>query len=142
MNIFTLILNKKVDLIEQHITTLIDEGCTISGDLKAKNYVRIDGVIEGNVMVEHGLILGEKGIIKGDVKTQDVIIYGTIKGNVQAKQLEIKTTGRIKGSITTQKIQIDMGATYNGVLSMFVEDAKNEILQTRQINEVDTAVLL
>lgn len=126
MDILTLFAKKKVEFREQNISTLIGEGCHINGDIKAKNSIRIDGTVEGNVESEQGLILGEKGVIKGDVKTQEVVVYGTINGNVSSKQLIIKALGKIKGSIVTKNIQIDIGAIYNGYLSMSSDETQPE----------------
>jgi cytoskeletal protein CcmA (bactofilin family) len=62
--------------------------------------------------------LGEKGIIEGNIKSQSVIIYGTVNGNVKTTQLEIKKTGHVNGEITTDTLEIELGAKYNGKLNM------------------------
>ncbi|OCX51428.1 hypothetical protein BEL04_15490 [Mucilaginibacter sp. PPCGB 2223] len=99
------------------ISTLICEGCVIKGDLKAPNFVRIDGQITGDVNIDAGLIVGEKGMINGNINTRELIIYGTVIGNIKAESLKIETTGKINGEIKTQTLQVEMGAVYNGKLS-------------------------
>lgn len=121
MGIFS---SKKPNLSEQNISTLIGEGCVINGHIRAKDYVRIDGMLEGNVTVDLGLILGEKGVINGDVKAQEIIVHGTVNGNLYSEKLEIKFSGRIKGAISTQKIEMEEGAVYNGSISMHPEDSR------------------
>ena len=119
MNIFSIFSKKTVDLSGQNVTTFVGEGCVISGNIKSReDFLRIDGVIEGDVFADHGLILGETGVVNGDVKTQEIVVHGTINGSLHSKQLEIKSSGQIKGSIITHKIQMDMGATYNGLLTI------------------------
>lgn len=108
----------KVAMELQSISTLISEGCIIDGNLKAPAYVRIDGQITGDVMVDEGLILGEKGVIMGNVTTKELVVYGTIDGNLQVASLEIKATGKITGEIRTQILAVENGAVYNGNLSM------------------------
>jgi cytoskeletal protein CcmA (bactofilin family) len=108
----------KVAMELQSISTLISEGCIIDGNLKAPAYVRIDGQITGDVMVDEGLILGEKGVIMGNVTTKELVVYGTIDGNLQVASLEIKATGKITGEIRTQTLAVENGAVYNGNLSM------------------------
>ncbi len=108
----------KVVLDQQAISTLISEGCTIDGNLKAPAFVRIDGNITGDVLVEEGLILGDKGLIQGNVITREMIVYGTIHGNIQTESLQIRSSGKIVGEIKTQTLQVEMGAIYNGNLSM------------------------
>jgi len=110
--------NQIKDLNQQEISTIIGLGFTITGELKGKAVIRIDGTVIGNVNVEGGIVLGEKGMIKGDIQTDSAIIYGTVNGNVKAQNLEIKKTGKVNGDIKTEAIEIEMGAQYNGKLEM------------------------
>lgn len=110
--------NQIKDLNQQEISTIIGLGFTITGELKGKAVVRIDGTVIGNVNVEGGVVLGEKGMIKGDIQTASAIIYGTVNGNVKSQNLEIKKTGKVNGDIKTEAIEIEMGAQYNGKLEM------------------------
>ena len=71
---------EKGALDTQQISTLISEGCIIDGNIKAPAFIRIDGQVNGNVIVDGGLILGEKGLITGDVVTKEMIVYGKVNG--------------------------------------------------------------
>jgi cytoskeletal protein CcmA (bactofilin family) len=108
----------KVALDQQSISTIISEGCIIEGNMKAPAFVRIDGQLTGDIFVDEGLILGEKGIIIGNVKTKEIVVYGTVNGNITVSSLEIKSSGKINGDITTQILSVETGAVYNGSLSM------------------------
>jgi cytoskeletal protein CcmA (bactofilin family) len=108
----------KIELDQQVISTLISEGCLLDGNLKAPAYVRIEGQINGDVTIDEGLILGEKGLIKGSVVTKEMIVYGTVNGNLNVQSLEIRGTGRITGDIKTQVLQVEPGGSHNGKLSM------------------------
>ncbi len=107
-----------LEINQQEITTIIGEGYTLTGELQGSSVIRIEGKIIGNVNVEGGVVLGEKGNIEGDIITQSAIIYGTVNGNVKATQLEIKKTGYVNGDITTDTLEIELGAQYNGKLNM------------------------
>jgi cytoskeletal protein CcmA (bactofilin family) len=117
---------KTVALDLQAISTLISEGSTVDGDLKAPAFTRIDGQVTGNVHVDEGLILGEKGIVKGNVTTKQVIVYGTVNGNITVQSLEIKATGKITGDIETGTLQVEAGGVYNGKLAMTTTESKNK----------------
>ncbi|MGZ3945486.1 MAG: bactofilin family protein [Mucilaginibacter sp.] len=108
----------KVELDQQTISTLISEGCVFDGNLKAPAYVRIDGTINGDVIIDEGLILGEKGSVTGNIVTKEIIVYGSVNGNISTHSLEIRSTGRITGDIKTQVLQVETGGTHNGKLSM------------------------
>lgn len=135
---------KKLDLNQQEISTIIGQGYTFTGELAGASIIRIEGKIIGNVRVESGVVLGEDGIIEGDIYTKSAIIFGTVSGNVQADQLEIKKSGRITGDITTNNLEIELGAQYNGRLNMKNDQNGNEPNQERKIEKrakvIDVAV--
>ena len=113
--------NEKAALNTQQISTLISEGCVIDGNINAPAYIRIDGQVNGNVIVDGGLILGEKGVISGDVITKEMIVFGKVKGNLELYALEIKASGRVVGEIKTRTLVVEHGAVYNGNLLMATE---------------------
>ena len=128
----------KVDLSQQVISTLISEGCVFEGNLRAPANVRIEGQIIGDVTIDEGLILGEKGLIKGSVISKELIIYGVIHGHVNTHSLEIKGTGRITGDIKTQVLQVEPGGSHNGRLSMSPSH-DNTAIRTMKPENVATA---
>ena len=119
----------KVSLDRRSISTLISECCIFDGNLKGPAYARIDGQITGDVMVDEGLIIGEKGSILGNVITKEMVVYGTVNGNLQVNSLEIKASGKISGEIRTQTLEVENGAVYNGSLSM---TQNNKLAQNNQ----------
>jgi cytoskeletal protein CcmA (bactofilin family) len=122
--------NVALDL--QSISTLISEGCILDGNLRAPAFTRIDGQVTGDVFVDEGLILGEKGSIQGNVVTKEMVVYGTVNGNLQVTALEIKSTGKITGEIRTQTLVVENGAVYNGSLSM---TQNHKLAQTHKLRE-------
>ena len=109
---------KPLEINQQEISTIIGEGYIFTGELRGSSVVRVEGKIIGNINVEGGVVLGEKGIVEGDIVTKSAIIFGTVNGNIKTSQLEIKKTGFVNGEITTDSLEIELGAKYNGKLSM------------------------
>jgi len=107
-----------LDLNQHEISTLIGVDIHITGEISGSSVIRIDGKVHGNVKTDKGVVLGEKGIIKGNIETKSAIIYGTVNGNVKVIQLEIKSTGKVNGDIKTDTLEIELGAQYNGKLEM------------------------
>ena len=107
-----------LEIKEQEISTIIGEGYTFTGEIRGASVIRIEGTVIGNISVEGGVVLGEKGKVEGDVNTRSAIIYGTKTGNVKTAQLEIKKSGMVNGDITTDTLEIELGAQYNGKLDM------------------------
>lgn len=132
---------ENVTLDLQSISTIICEGSIFEGKLTAPAYARIDGQIIGDVLIDEGLIIGEKGVIRGNIITKDMVVYGTIDGNLQVSSLEIKATGKVNGDISTQTLTIENGAVYSGGINMTKSDKLPHHPKTekplRQVMEVE-----
>ena len=115
---------QSLQINDQQISTIIGEGYVFTGEVQGSSVIRIEGKIIGNVNVDSGVILGENGIIEGNIASGSVIIYGTVNGNIKATHLEIKKTGHINGEITTDTLEIELGAKYNGRLNMEMPQLK------------------
>ena len=129
----------KVELDQQAISTFLSEGCVIDGNVKAPAFVRIEGQITGDVTVEEGLILGEKGLITGNIITKEMIVYGAVKGHINCHSLEIRSTGRITGDVKTQVLQVETGGVHNGKLSMSADTTTTGGKREKEKHEVATA---
>lgn len=102
----------------EKLESFIGANSSFKGDIKTKGTIRIDGNMEGNVDSDW-LIVGEKGILKGDVRANGVIVGGKIEGMVTAREIiEIKGKGEISGDINTPKLSVSEGAILNGKVTM------------------------
>lgn len=110
--------NKVTNLDKLPITTVIAHGITIKGDVVGEGAIRIDGRIEGNVYLDKGVILGEKAEVSGTIKSNSVIIFGKLLGDLECKQLHLKSSGRIDGDMIVGTLEVEMGGQYNGSLKM------------------------
>lgn len=98
--------------------TLISKGCVVTGKIESDVFVRIDGHIKGDLFIGEGLIVGEDGLIDGNINTREIVVYGTVNGTVKAESIDIKSSGRILGEIQTKTFQVERGAVYTGMVSM------------------------
>ena len=97
----------------------ISFGSTLSGDLISSGDVRIDGVLNGSIKTEGRLVLGDKGIIEGEVTCASAIIAGELKATIVVKELlTLKSTAKLSGEIIAGKLAIEPGAVFSGKCSM------------------------
>jgi cytoskeletal protein CcmA (bactofilin family) len=97
-------------------------GCLFEGNLTLpEGLTRIDGEVIGNIKGNGGLIIGENGSVKGDLNVENVVVYGKVHGNIRARSLEIRASGRVEGDIQVQELVVEKGAIFNGKCSMGVE---------------------
>ncbi|MES2588309.1 MAG: polymer-forming cytoskeletal protein [Bacteroidota bacterium] len=131
----SLFSKKQKDLMETHISTIISDGCKIDGNLSTTTSIRIDGIVNGDVVANQGIIVGSTGKILGNIKASEAVIFGTVTGNIHLQKLEIKSTGIINGDISTQSIEVEFGAVYNGRVKM-TEASTNSNGSAQKVNVV------
>lgn len=113
---------KKGDTINTSmINTIIGNNSKIEGVLTASESTRIDGVLEGKIISESSVIVGESGTVKGDITAIEILVAGTVYGNLMAKErIELTSTGRVLGDLLTKTLVIDEGASFKGNCTMEV----------------------
>ncbi len=104
------------------INTLLGRGSEFEGKLTFEGTVRIDGTLKGEVFSDDVLVVGEGAHVEAEVDIGEIIIQGTVVGNIRAKRgIEIHAPGRVKGDLTSPSLQIDKGVIFEG--RSFMEDA-------------------
>jgi cytoskeletal protein CcmA (bactofilin family) len=97
------------------INTLLGRGSEFEGKLTFEGTVRIDGTLRGEVFSDDVLIVGEGARVEAEIDVGEIIVQGTIVGNIRAKRsIEILAPGRVKGDLTTPSLQIDKGVIFEG----------------------------
>jgi cytoskeletal protein CcmA (bactofilin family) len=97
------------------ISTLLGRGSAFEGKLTFEGTVRIDGRFRGEVFSDDTLVIGEGALVEAEIDIGEIIIQGTVVGNIKAKRsIEIHAPGRVKGDIHTPILQIDKGVVFEG----------------------------
>lgn len=112
--------NKKNDetKLDPRHATIISEGCVFEGNIISSGSIRIDGEVKGDVSMKQSVVLGGKGKITGNVSTREMIVFGSLRGNVNATIVEIKAGGSIAGDINTTQMTMELGGRHNGSVAM------------------------
>lgn len=103
------------------IDSLIGRHTESVGDLRFSGGLHVDGKVTGNVHADDDsgavLTLSEHGVIEGEVRVPNVVLNGTVIGDVHARdQLELAANARITGNVYYTLIEMAMGAEVNGNL--------------------------
>src|SRR5689334_2583489 len=107
---------------QSEITTLLGRGAAFEGKLTFDGTVRIDGRFKGEVFSDDVLVIGEGAHVEAEIDIGEVIIQGTVVGNIKAKRsIEIHAPGRVKGDLHSPSLQIDKGVIFEG--RSFMENA-------------------
>ena len=101
-------------------STLIEVGTLIKGEIIFDNELFIMGEVEGDLNSDSDLaklIVSKTGNVQGEIRVPNVVINGTIVGNVRASEnLEISGTAKIFGDLHYSTIEIKGGSLITGRL--------------------------
>jgi cytoskeletal protein CcmA (bactofilin family) len=100
-------------------TTYIAASTTIVGTITGKGAYVFCGAVEGDCDIEGPLTLAAGGRWKGTVKATDIVVAGTVEGDVIASQrVEILGTARVTGSLAGNSIAVAEGAIIAGEIKV------------------------
>lgn len=104
---------------------VLGKSVIVKGQIYGREDLTIDGEVEGTVeLQEHRLTVGPNGKVMAAVKAREVIVLGTIHGNVEARdKVEIRKEAKLVGDIHTARIVIDDGAYFKGNIDIVRSDA-------------------
>jgi len=96
---------------------------TIKGDISSENDIRIDGRVDGTIYSGGKIVVGDKSVIVGRILCSDLDFAGKMEGDVYVKNtMHLRSTGSIKGSLSTGKFESEMDAVINGAVNMIQEE--------------------
>lgn len=103
------------------INTLIGPGTRVHGDLEFEGGCLIDGFVKGNIKSiddeNAALTISERGTVEGAVRVPNVLLNGTVRGDVCAtNRVELGSKARVIGNVQYRLIEMAIGAEVNGKL--------------------------
>jgi cytoskeletal protein CcmA (bactofilin family) len=106
---------------EPAISTLIGSETRVHGDIEFTGGCLVDGYVKGNVKSlkddDAMLSISERGSVEGMVVVANVLLNGTVKGDVDAsKRVELGAKARVVGNVRYGLIEMAIGAEVNGKL--------------------------
>jgi cytoskeletal protein CcmA (bactofilin family) len=98
----------------------LGKNVTVKGQIFSREDLTIDGEVEGTVEChEHRLTIGPNGRVHAGLKAREIVIYGSIQGNVEAvEKIDIKKEAKLVGDIKTSRIMIEDGAYFKGSIDI------------------------
>jgi len=92
----------------------------VKGEISGNEDLLIDGSLEGLLQLdERKVTVGSTAKLTADISAGEVIVYGSVKGNVHGKsKIEIKKDGSVNGDLTTAQIIIEDGAYFKGSIEI------------------------
>lgn len=114
-------------------TTYLAASSKFVGSITGQGAYVFCGTVEGECDINGPLTLAEGGRWKGTMKATDIVIAGTVEGDVVAKQrVEIAGTARINGSLAGNSIAVAEGAIIEGAITVTSGDPPVTFQEKRQ----------
>lgn len=97
----------------------LDQGCSIKGDVVFSELLRVHGQVTGTVRSEGELLVGEGGVVEGEIAVGRLLVAGTVRGTVRVKErLVVHGSGRVLAEITAPVLVVDEGGIVDGTVKM------------------------
>lgn len=98
---------------------LIGNGTTIKGEVIATGDIRVDGTIIGTMKSTGKVVIGQQGVVEGDIICNSADISGKVKGTIRVDELtSLKATSRLEVELYTKQLFIEVGAIFTGKCDM------------------------
>ena len=106
--------------------TVLGRSVVVSGELSGAEDLLIEGQLEGTIRLqEHTLTVGQHGQVKAEVNARQVIVLGTVHGNITARdRIEIRKTGHVVGDLVSAGVAIEEGAYFKGSIDILREEER------------------
>lgn len=99
---------------------VLGSSVTIRGKIISREDLSINGDVEGTIEAkENRVTLGPNANVKADIQSREVIVLGSVHGNVNAaEKIEIRKNAQLVGDIKTARIGIEDGAYFKGAVDL------------------------
>lgn len=128
--------------VVERVTSVLGDGINLSGRLTGRGGIRIEGAFEGEIVLNGLLVIGTTGRVTcKHVQANTVIVAGALRGNITADKVEVRSTGRIWGDVTTRTFTTEEGAFLRGQIQM-EEQVELEIPEDESGEVSDSEIIL
>ncbi len=102
----------------------IGKSVVVKGQIYSREDLYVDGEVEGTIEVqEHRLTVGPNGRVRAAIKARDVIIRGTVHGNIESRdRIDIRKEAKVAGDLKTSRIIIEDGAYFKGSVDIIRQE--------------------
>jgi cytoskeletal protein CcmA (bactofilin family) len=117
------------DSADSQVGGMLGEGVKMEGTLTFNHTFRVDGEFKGKIVKSERLVVGEKGLVSGEIEVNSIACYGKLEGKIRARgPVEVHPKGRIEGDFTIEEplLSVLEGGSIEGTIHM--EKGRNQNL--------------
>jgi cytoskeletal protein CcmA (bactofilin family) len=103
----------------------VDSGCTIRGELEFATTFRLDGTVVGTVRSSSELVIGEDGVVEGEIHVARCLVGGTVRGAIEASErVVLHAAAKVWADIVAPAVIMEEGAFLEGRIAMISRDER------------------
>lgn len=130
-------LKKQTEQAGAKISSIIGADMVVEGNIRAKDTIRVEGNVTGNVETEESLILSATGKVKGNVKGNNIVVGGVLEGDlVCGGKTEVISTGKVLGNMHTKSLIVDENAVFQGQCVMNEEEVA-QLMKPEEVKQIE-----
>ncbi len=104
----------------------IGKSIVIRGEVRGNEDLTLDGRVEGTVTLTEGrLTVGPNANVAADLAAKDVLVMGTVQGNIVATgRVELRAGCNVEGDISALRLAVEDNAVFRGKVDLTQAVAK------------------
>jgi cytoskeletal protein CcmA (bactofilin family) len=101
-------------------TAVIGKSVQIRGEVKGNEDLVVEGTVEGTITLSgNRLMVGPHARVQANVVGRDVIVQGSLEGDVQATgRVELRAGSHMTGNIRAARLSVEDNAIYSGKVEL------------------------
>ncbi|HUT02540.1 MAG TPA: polymer-forming cytoskeletal protein [bacterium] len=92
------------------LNAYLAKGTNFKGELRFSGIVRLDGIFDGTIISDGTLVVGDTGVLKGEINVGELLSSGIVEGTIKAtKAIDVSGQGKLLGEVFTPSLNVAPG---------------------------------